>query len=38
MLLGCLAKPNTSPTECTTRKEYHFCLPERDVNAKIDLI
>ena len=26
--------PDTSPTERTTRKEYHLRLPERDVSAR----
>ena len=26
--------PDTSPTERTTRKEYHLRLPERDVTAR----
>jgi len=26
--------PDTMPTERTTRKEYHFHLPERDVTAR----
>jgi len=29
-----LAKPDTNPTERTTRKEYHFRLPERDVTER----
>jgi len=32
--LGCLAKPNTSPAERTTREEYHFRLPEQGVSAR----
>ena len=34
MLLGCLAKPDSRSTERTTRKAYHFRLPERDVTAR----
>jgi len=26
--------PDTSPAERTTRKEYHYRLPERDVTAR----
>jgi len=26
--------PDTSPTERTVRKEYHFRLPERDVSTR----
>jgi hypothetical protein len=35
MLSGRLAKPNTNPTERTTREEYHYRLTERDALAKL---
>jgi len=35
-ILGRLAKPNTSSTERTIRKEYHPRLPERDVAARLN--
>jgi hypothetical protein len=34
MLLGCLSKPTTKPTERTTRKKYHYRSAERNVAAK----